>query len=145
LYRLKLRAATTTEDATSFLHIDTAASHEELGTWSPVVRILVAKVEQDEKLDAIIRNAKIIKHKDAWSQVPSVYWARQVLNDLQYDKEETVPSSHAVGTSCLRWETVRDQAMAYVSKKGVDNAKNLDNSMKKIPTFDLLEMKETIS
>ena len=102
-----------------------------------LVRILIGKVEDKERLVNIIRNTPIRHDQAGWN---CVSWVSEVLQRLKADAK-------AMGTSILEWQQVRDQAMIYCQKKRdehrFDGKGTYDSS--KVPTYDLLERKEMIA
>lgn len=110
-----------------------------LPTIKMLVRILVAKVENIQRLEQILRTTPIRHEEAGWN---CVFWVREALEKLKADKE-------ALGTSVVEWATVRDTAMKYCQDK-IDQHR-FDSfggfggfDEEKIPTYDLIEEVETI-
>ncbi|OQE85797.1 hypothetical protein PENNAL_c0023G00891 [Penicillium nalgiovense] len=77
------------------------------------------------------------KGRPGWN---CVAWVKEALETLQADNK-------ALGTSMLEWSIVRNVAIAYCQRKKdqhrFDGQGNFD--MRKAPTYDLLQQKETIA
>lgn len=105
-------------------------------TGQILVRLLVAKVTDRDRLLQVLRAVPVVQDDPDWN---CVLWVREALSTLEKD-------GRAVGTSQLDWQTVRNAAMTYCQKK--KNAHRFDGKAKfdmtKPATYDLLEMKETI-
>ncbi|RMZ67682.1 hypothetical protein GMOD_00001642 [Pyrenophora seminiperda CCB06] len=107
-----------------------------LPTAMLLVRVMIAKVENKNRLIQIIRNTPIRPDVPGWN---CVGWVQEALQRLEADDK-------ALGTSVLEWTKVRDAAMEYCQKK-VDEHRfdgKVTYDMEKVPTFDLLEGKETV-
>jgi hypothetical protein len=104
-------------------------------TRQMLVRVLVAKVADRERLLRVIRAVPIVQKDTSFN---CIAWVRHALEALQQDKV-------ALGTSSLDWTTVRDNAMAYCQKKKdmhrFDGKVECDITWP--PTFDLLAGRET--
>ncbi|RAK96309.1 uncharacterized protein BO80DRAFT_229635 [Aspergillus ibericus CBS 121593] len=101
-----------------------------------LVRVMVGKVEDGNRLVQILRTTPIRQDQVGWN---CVVWIREALERLKADNT-------ALGTSVIDWETVRNASMAYCQRKKdqhrFDGQGNFD--MAKAPTYDLIERKETI-
>lgn len=110
---------------------------ELIATSMLLVRLLIGKVEDGNRLAEILRKTPIRQNQAGWN---CVHWVKEALEGLKADGK-------ALGTSIVEWETVRDQAMGYCQRKKeqhrFDGRGNFD--MKKAPTYDLIERKETIA
>lgn len=101
-----------------------------------LVRVLVGKVEQGDRLKAILRSIPIRQGQPGWN---CVGWIKEALEKIKAD-------GRVVGTSVLDWETVDKEAMAYCQRKKdqhrFDGQGNFDTE--KAPTYDLIQRKEVI-
>lgn len=110
-----------------------------------LVRILIAKVNDQAVLESILATIPIRAEDPAYPGWNCVAWLKEALETIASHPQR----SKALGTAILDWQTVRNAAMDYVGKKreqsrwGVDAHKTYD--MQKAPTFDLLQEKETIA
>lgn len=107
-----------------------------IATQMLLVRICVGKVENIDRVKAILRSVPIRDNEEGWN---CVYWVIEALKLLSDDGK-------AMGTSHLIWKDVRDASMTYVQKKRdehrFDGLGSFD--MSKAATFNLLERKETV-
>jgi hypothetical protein len=101
-----------------------------------LTRVLVAKVENMERLAQLLRQIPIRQGQEGWN---CVSWVQEALSELGKSKK-------IVGTSAVEWNAVRDAAMDYVQRKKAqhrfDGEGSFDTSH--VPTFDLIQKKETI-
>jgi hypothetical protein len=101
-----------------------------------LVRIMVGKVADGNRLVEILRNTPIRQGQPGWN---CVFWVKEALGKLKAD-------SKALGTSAVEWEKVRNEAMNYCQRKKdqhrFDGQGNFN--MRKVPTYDLMERKEII-
>lgn len=104
-----------------------------------LVRVLVAKIENMERLASVLQSVPIRGSEPRWN---CVEWVKEALEMLRKDGK-------VLGTSALGWQTVRDTAMWYVEKKAAQH--RFDGKAKpgqfddtKVATYDLLEGKETM-
>ena len=102
-----------------------------------LVRIMIAKVEKKERFVSIVRNTPIRQDMAGWS---CVGWVQEVLQGLEADEE-------ALGTGVTEWATVKIAAMEYCEWKMAERRFNgqVNYDMTQVPTYDLIERKETIS
>ncbi|KAG9522553.1 hypothetical protein KCV07_g2931, partial [Aureobasidium melanogenum] len=105
-------------------------------TQMVLVRILIAKIEDTDKLSQLLRQIPIRQEQQGWN---CVLWIKEALSELQ-------TSTNTVGTNVLEWEAVRNAAMSYCQQKRDEH--RFDGTMKvddsRVPTFDLIQGKETI-
>ncbi|KAG9559513.1 hypothetical protein KCU79_g8223, partial [Aureobasidium melanogenum] len=105
-------------------------------TQMVLVRILIAKIEDIDKLAQLLRQIPIRQEQQGWN---CVLWIKEALSELQ-------TSTNIVGTNVLEWEAVRNAAMSYCQQKKdehrFDGTVKVDDS--RVPTFDLIQGKETI-
>lgn len=101
-----------------------------------LVRIMVGKVADGIRLVEILRRTPIRQGQPGWN---CVFWVKEALETIKRDGK-------AVGTSVIEWDKVRNQAMGYCQHKKdqhrFDGRGNFD--MRKVPTFDLMSLKEVI-
>lgn len=101
-----------------------------------LVRIMTGKVADGNRLVELLRNTPIRQGQPGWN---CVSWVKEALEMLKVDPK-------ALGTSVIEWEKVRSVAMDYCQRKKdqhrFDGQGNFD--MRKVPTYDLIERKETI-
>ncbi|KAJ5199848.1 hypothetical protein N7491_009355 [Penicillium cf. griseofulvum] len=104
---------------------------------SILVRIVIGKVLDPYHTAEIMRNTPVRQGRPGWN---CVAWVKEALETLQADNK-------ALGTSMLEWSIVRNIAMAYCQRKQeqhrFDGRGNFD--MKRAPTYDLLEQRETVA
>lgn len=100
-----------------------------------LVRVMIGKIEKKDRLLDIMRRTPIRQDQPGWN---CVEWVKEVLEAFRSDGK-------TLGTSIIEWGKVRDAAMGYVQSKKdqhrFDGQGNFD--MGKIPTYDLIEDKET--
>lgn len=107
-----------------------------LATSMLLVRVILGKVEDSNRLVEILRSTPIRQGQAGWK---CVFWVKEALETLTAD-------SKALGTNVIEWEKVRGEAMPYrQSKKDqhrFDGQGNFDTT--KALTYDLIERKEII-
>lgn len=129
------------KDAPAVLRSDVWAFEEKetsmMATNAQLVRVVIGKVTNSERLIEILRNVPVIQNDSTWN---CVAWVRDALQALRTDGK-------AIGTRQLDWVTVRDKALAYCEEKKTkhrfDGQGRFD--MKYPATYDLLIGKETIA
>lgn len=101
-----------------------------------LVRIMIAKVKDNDQLTSILRSTPIRQGESGWN---CISWVKEALEKLEADKQ-------ALGTSVTEWASVRDGAMSYCQTKKdqhrFDGQGDFD--MGKAPTYNLMEGVETI-
>jgi len=107
-----------------------------LATSMLLVRVLIAKVENKDRLISILRNTPIRQGVVGWN---CVGWVKEALESLAADGK-------ALGTSVTEWTVVRNAAMEYCDRKKKEHRFDGRGSydMNKAPTYDLIEKKETM-
>ncbi|KAM7197043.1 hypothetical protein V8F20_006796 [Naviculisporaceae sp. PSN 640] len=100
-----------------------------------LVRIVVGKITNMNRLLEIVGNVPIRGNVPGWN---CVEWVREALQLLGQDDT-------ALGTKVTDWQTVRDAAMEYAVKKAAEHrfdgtVSTFDTS--KVPTYCLLTRKE---
>jgi len=102
-----------------------------------LVRIVIGKVRNKNRLWPIFRRTPLRPHEEGWN---SVAWAKEAF-------EDAVADTMAIGTCVENWEAVRDKAMWYVEKKKAahrfDGQAQYD--LTKVPTWDMLRNKELVA
>lgn len=110
-----------------------------IATQMLLVRIVVGKVTDKERLIYILRTEPVIQKNHAWT---CVSWVKHALETLRAD-------GRALGTSKLDWDTVGHAAIGYVQQKKdqgrYDGSRPGVFDMSKAATFDLLSGCETIA
>jgi hypothetical protein len=105
-------------------------------TSALLVRVMIAKVENKDRLVSIIRNTPIRPDVAGWN---CVGWVKEVLETLETDGK-------ALGTGVIEWTKVRNGAMEYCQRKKDEHRFDgkVQFDMSKAATYDLIEGKETI-
>ena len=100
-----------------------------------LVRVLIAKVNNKDRLVSILRNVPIRSDLPGWN---CVGWVKEALERLEADGK-------VLGTSVTEWSIVKNAAMDYCQRKRdehrFDGKSQYD--METVPTYDLLDRKET--
>ncbi|KAH0370273.1 hypothetical protein KCU65_g2695, partial [Aureobasidium melanogenum] len=101
-----------------------------------LIRVMIGKVEYTDRLAQLLRRIPIRQKQQGWN---CVLWIKEALSELQ-------AATDVMGTSVLEWEAVRNTAISYCQQKRdehrFDGTVKVDTSQ--IPTFDLIQGKETI-
>lgn len=101
-----------------------------------LVRIMVAKVEDDSELATVLRDIPVRQGVKDWN---CVSWVKEALQTLE-------DNAKALGTRVTGWDSIRNGVMLYVQRKmdqhRFDGQASFD--MTRIATFDLVDGKETI-
>lgn len=104
-------------------------------TTSLLVRVMIGKVEDLERLVAIFRIVPVIQNNPDWR---CRTWCANALAAVAADGK-------AVGTSVLDWEHVEEAARWYAGQKTAEGRfSDSSLSLKPRPTWDLLQNKELI-
>lgn len=104
-------------------------------TNSLLARILIAKVEDEERLVKIFRNTPIVQNDPNWR---CRTWVANALELIAKDGK-------AVGTSQLDWKTIEATAREYVGKKTTSGRyKKVEDLTGPKPTYDMLEGVEIV-
>lgn len=102
-----------------------------------LVRIMLAKIEQADRLRQLLRQIPIRQGEEGWN---CVLWVKEALDNLERSKD-------VIGTCVLDWESVREAALSYCQKKKdqhrFDGKGKFDTSQ--VPTYDLIQGKESIA
>ncbi|KAF3893290.1 DNAJ domain containing protein [Trichophyton interdigitale] len=101
-----------------------------------LVRVIIGKILDRDRLAEIMRNTPVRESQPGWN---CVVWVKEALESLANDPK-------ALGTSVTEWDRVRNAAMEYCQQKKDQHRFNAWSNfdMDKAPTYDLLELKETI-
>ncbi|KAK6603900.1 hypothetical protein H4I95_05803 [Botrytis cinerea] len=101
-----------------------------------LVRVMVAKIENYDRMLQILRAIPIRSKDEGWN---CVGWVREALVELQNDGK-------TLGTAVIEWTTVRDAAMNYYQKKKDEHRFDgvVEWKTTKVATFDLIDGKEII-
>lgn len=112
------------------------ASIRLIATQMLLVRVMIAKIEDNDRMLQILRGIPIRGGDEGWN---CVGWIREALLELQNDGK-------VLGTSVMEWITVRNAAMGYCQKKKDEHRFDgvVEWKTYKAATFDLLDGKETI-
>ena len=112
-----------------------------------LVRIIIGKVLDPERLKDILRNVPVKQNDSAWN---CVCWVRDALVRVWATTAEGGQDVLGASSSCLQeWSTVRDAAMRYVEGKkaqhrfdGKERVGQFDT--RRTATLDLLLGKEVV-
>ncbi|TGO19773.1 hypothetical protein BTUL_0002g00150 [Botrytis tulipae] len=130
--------------AKEFLSLSTGKSefkYEEvsiplLATQMLLVRVMIAKIENYDRMLQILRAIPIRSRNEGWN---CVGWVREALTELQNDGK-------TLGTAVIEWAMVRDAAMNYCQRKKDEHRFDgvVEWKTDKAATFDLINGKEVI-
>ncbi|KAK1140991.1 hypothetical protein N8T08_009737 [Aspergillus melleus] len=101
-----------------------------------LVRILVAKIIEKDRLMSLLRETPVEQSTPGWN---CVAWVKEALGKANADGK-------VLGRGVLDWGVVRDAAMRYCQTKRDEHRFDGKGSfdMESVPTFDLIEGKETV-
>ncbi|KAI0101683.1 hypothetical protein GGR51DRAFT_563145 [Nemania sp. FL0031] len=102
-------------------------------TTTLLARILVAKIEDEQRLTALFRRLPVVQNDPSWR---CRTWVANALVEIEKDGK-------CVGTAELDWQKIEAFARRYVSGKTIGGRYERD-LWKPRPTWDLLEDKETL-
>ncbi|KAM0417369.1 hypothetical protein ACHAPT_012603 [Fusarium lateritium] len=104
-------------------------------TGNLLVRVLIAKVANEERLADIFQNVPVVQDDPGWR---CRTW---VANALRAVKED----GRAVGRAVLNWENIEDVARRYAGEK-IDGGRFKDPALAQMPkpTWDMLENREIV-
>lgn len=99
-----------------------------------LVRVVVAKVVDIERLRAILRGVPVRLDQPGWN---CVAWVKEALQALYRD-------GRTLGTAVSSWDEVRDAAMQYVDQKKREHRFDGQGTFDpyRVATLDMLEGKE---
>ncbi|EEQ29210.1 hypothetical protein McanMca71_007917 [Microsporum canis] len=104
-------------------------------TISLLARILIGKIEDEERLIKIFRELSIVHNDPNWR---CRTWVAKALDEIKKDGK-------AVGTSVLDWEKIEKTARKYVGDKAAGGRyQTADDLRHPKPTWDMLENKERL-
>lgn len=104
-------------------------------TNSLLARILVAKVEDKQRLIALLRRLPVVQNNPAWR---CRTWIASALVEI-------VKDGKCVGTAELDWQKIEAFARKYVGDKTASGRYGAGADMTKPkPTWDMLENKESV-
>lgn len=98
-----------------------------------LARVLVAKVEDEQHLIAVLRSVPIIQDDEHWR---CWSWVADAIVALEADGK-------ALGTSVLQWERIQSAGEEFVKKK-LDAGRYEKDSSGPRPVFDLLRGREVV-
>lgn len=108
-----------------------------LATEMLLVRIMIAKIENQASLENILRSVPLRQGEPGWN---CVGWVKEALQLL-------MAGDKVLGAnSVVEWKTVRDIAMSYCQQKRIQHRFDGkgDFDTEKPATYDLLQEKEVI-
>ena len=103
-------------------------------TYMLLVRIVVAKIKDQRRLQSILKHTPLRPELEGWN---CVGWVQEAFNNVAGDKG-------AVSSCAPNWRAVRDTAMWYVEKKKAEHRFDgtVEYDQNKAPTWDMLERRE---
>jgi len=105
-------------------------------TINLLARIVIAKVEDQNRLAEIFRNTPVTQNDPNWR---CRTWVKEVLSRIAQDGK-------AVGSAELDWDKIEGLARGYVGKKTAEGRyAKADELLLPKPTWDMLERKEVVS
>lgn len=104
-----------------------------------MVRVLVAKVLEVDRLSAVLKQVPVRSGEEGWN---CVLWVKEALNLVSAD-------DRCLGRKVTEWKAVRDAAMDYVERKKAEGRFDVkvvrgNPAMTKAATYDLIEGKEAV-
>jgi len=101
-----------------------------------LIRVLVGKVKDRDRLLTTLRNVPIVENDPSWN---CVIWVKEALLAVQKDGKST-------GTAVLDWHKVRDTVLSYCQEKkdGHRFDGKIQFDMSKPATYNMLTQKEII-
>lgn len=101
-----------------------------------LVRVLIGKVADLERLENIFRSVPLVQNDPRWR---CRTWTRHAVEALAAD-------GRAMGTSVLDWQKIEDTAKWYAGEKAdAGRFRDVDLIRMPKPTWDMLENKEIVS
>jgi hypothetical protein len=98
-------------------------------------RIVIAKVENEQRLINLLRNLPVVNGDPSWR---CRTWVRTALAEIARD-------GTCVGTSELDWNKIEEFARQYIAEKtAAGRYTKAEDMLKPKPTYDLLERKEIV-
>lgn len=100
-----------------------------------LARIVIAKVENEQRLLELLRNVPVVNGDPNWR---CRTWVAQALTEIAKDEK-------CVGSSQLNWETIEAFSRQYVGQKTASGRyTKLEDVLKPKPTYDLINGKESV-
>lgn len=101
-----------------------------------LVRVIIGKVENNERLVSVLRTTPIRQGDPGWN---CVGWVKEALERLKADGK-------ALGSCVIDWDRVRNGAMTYCQRKKDQHRFDGEGifDMGKTATYNLIEGKETV-
>src|ERR1700759_2861621 len=104
-------------------------------TAALLARILIAKVEDEERLIKIFRRIPIVQNDPNWR---CRTWVGHALEEIAKD-------GRAVGTSELDWKKFESKARDYVRQKTINGRyQTVEDLDRPKPMYDIIQSKEII-
>lgn len=104
-------------------------------TRRPLVRLMVGKIKNRGRLEAVLRNTPIRPETSGWN---CVEWVKEALENAGRDGE-------ALGTAATAdWQSVRDGILRYMDSKHASGRFDRNYDATRAPTWDLVESKELV-
>jgi len=101
-----------------------------------LVRIVIAKIEDEHRLIALFRGLPVVQNDPNWR---CRSWIASALAEIAKDGE-------CVGSAELDWQKIEPFARRYVEEKTANGRyQSVTDLLKPKPTWDLLENKESVS
>lgn len=100
-----------------------------------LARILIAKVEDHDRLTAILERVPLVQDDPKWR---CRSWIASALEAIEKDGK-------AVGTSQLDWTKIEELGRRYVAEKTAAGRYKQKDLSGPRPTWDMLENKETVA
>lgn len=101
-----------------------------------LARILVAKIEDEQRLIALFRRLPVVQDDPNWR---CRTWVASALAEIAKDGK-------CVGTAELDWQKIETFARQYVGDKTVNGRyQSAEDLLKPKPTWDMLRNKESVS
>ncbi|KAH0336342.1 hypothetical protein KCU81_g8583, partial [Aureobasidium melanogenum] len=99
-----------------------------------LARIAIAKIEDVERLEAILKSVPVVQNDSNWR---CRTWIASALAEIEKDGK-------AVGTAVLDWKEIEETARRYVAQKtAAGRYLDVEKIRKPRPTWSMLEDKET--
>jgi hypothetical protein len=104
-------------------------------TVNLLARILIAKIENEERLVELLRSIPVVQDDPNWR---CRTWMANALAALKADGK-------AVGTAQLDWAKIEKVGREYVAKKAASGRYTIEQDKQQPkPTWDLIEGKEVV-
>lgn len=100
-----------------------------------LARVLIAKVKDHDRLEAIFRGVPVVQNERAWR---CHTWIEDALRGIADD-------GGAVGTAVLDWQTIEATGREYVAGKISEGRYRSGADVATKPTWDMLENRELVA